>query len=97
MCGYWNYLTALSATMIGLDLELLRRHLIFLAATLAIIACYLIWRRPEFGLPPLLAKYGGLVLWGAMVFFAIARLLQGARLSRIAGGHSFPPSSNSAS
>lgn len=49
------------------------------------IAAGLLWRRPDLGLPPLFAKYGGSVLWGAMVFFVIAALLPKLRLAVLAG------------
>ena len=61
-----------------------RRRLFYALATLGIIACGLIWRRPELGLPLLAAKYGGSMLWGAMVFFTVATLLPSAKLFRVA-------------
>lgn len=71
--------------MNGADQSVLRwRRLVYALATLGIIVCGLIWRRPELGLPPLAAKYGGSMLWGAMVFFAVATLLPSVRLLRIA-------------
>ncbi|MEW6451395.1 MAG: DUF2809 domain-containing protein [Pseudomonadota bacterium] len=60
-----------------------RRRLVYALITLGIVACGLIWRRPELGLPQLVAKYGGSMLWGAMVFFVIATLLPSAKLFRI--------------
>lgn len=54
-------------------------------AVLGIVVGGLLWRRPELGLPPLAAKYGGSILWGAMVFFVVASLLPAARPAVIAG------------
>jgi hypothetical protein len=47
------------------------------------IACGLIWRRPELGLPAFHAKYGGSILWGAMFFFVVAAVLPSTRLLRV--------------
>ena len=52
---------------------------IYAVAVLSTIAAGLLWRRPELGLPPLAAKFGGSILWGSMVFFAVAALLPSAR------------------
>jgi hypothetical protein len=46
----------------------------YVAAALLVIAAGLLARRPEVGLPWAAAKYGGSVLWGAMVFFIVAAL-----------------------
>lgn len=54
-----------------------------IVAVFVIIACGLAWRRPELGLPWALAKYGGSALWGAMVFFCIAAVLNPVRLLKI--------------
>jgi hypothetical protein len=62
-----------------------RLRLAYALAALGIIVAGLLWRRPELGLPPLAAKYGGSVLWGAMVFFVVATLRPSARLAAIAG------------
>ena len=59
-------------------------RLAFALATLAIIAGGLLWRRPELGLPVFTAKYGGSILWGAMVFCLVGALLPAAGLVRIA-------------
>jgi hypothetical protein len=61
-----------------------RSRLIYAVATLCIVAVGLLWRRPELGLPQAIAKYGGSVLWGAMVFFAVATLVPRARPMMIA-------------
>ena len=62
----------------------MKRRLIYLACVLALIACGLVWRRPGLGLPPLAAKYGGSMLWGAMVFFCVAVLAPRAKVAHIA-------------
>jgi hypothetical protein len=62
----------------------LRSRLIYAAATLCVVAAGLLWRRPELGLPPFAAKYGGSVLWGAMVFFAVATLSPTTKLRIVA-------------
>jgi hypothetical protein len=49
-----------------------RQRLVWLGAVVLTILCGLAWRRPEIGLPWAVAKYGGSVLWGAMVFFCLA-------------------------
>jgi hypothetical protein len=60
------------------------RRSISVAAVLVLIACGLLWRRPELGLPASVAKYGGSILWGAMMFFVIAALLPGRDIRRVA-------------
>ncbi|MBI1203359.1 MAG: DUF2809 domain-containing protein [Rhodopseudomonas sp.] len=64
--------------------SLSKRRLGYAAVTACIIAAGLLTRRPELGLPWIVAKYSGAVLWGAMVFFAVATLCPALRLSRIA-------------
>ena len=61
-----------------------RQRWIYLAVALAVIAVGLVWRLPGLGLPPFLAKYGGSVLWGAMVFFIVAAIWPSSRLTTIA-------------
>lgn len=51
-----------------------RRRAAGLVAVVAIAACGLLWRRPELGLPWTIAKYGGSLLWGAMVFCCVVVL-----------------------
>jgi hypothetical protein len=58
------------------------RH-VYLAAFVIVIACGLLWRRPEFGLPAAVAKFGGSVWWGAMVFFCVAFLMPRAKLGTV--------------
>ncbi len=55
-----------------------------LAAALAVIGLGLVWRSPMLALPPVVAKYGGSILWGAMVFLLIASLLPRQPLVRLA-------------
>jgi hypothetical protein len=53
-------------------------------AALCIIAAGLLWRRPELGFAPFVAKYGGSVLWGAMMFFVIGALVPSAERKTLA-------------
>jgi hypothetical protein len=61
-----------------------RSRLAYAIAALFVIALGLLWRRPELGLSPFVAKYGGSALWGAMVFFVCAALVPTAARERIA-------------
>lgn len=56
----------------------------YLAAALVVIAFGLLWRLPELGLPWSIAKYGGSILWGAMVFLIVAGLAIRWPLGRVA-------------
>jgi hypothetical protein len=69
--------------MISPGLRLNSTRLIYAAMTALVIVAGLAWRRPELGLPPFAAKYGGSVLWGAMVFFAVATVFPAARLMKL--------------
>src|SRR5882757_3046052 len=40
-----------------------------------LIGAGLLSRAPALGLPPVVAKYSGSVIWGAMVYFAVASLI----------------------
>lgn len=51
--------------------------------TAFVIVAGLTWRQPELGLPAFAAKYGGSVLWGAMVFFAVATVFPAAKLMKL--------------
>lgn len=51
-----------------------RRRLVMLVAVVVIAACGLLWSRPEVGLPWAVAKYGGPVLWGAMVLCCVCAI-----------------------
>jgi Protein of unknown function (DUF2809) len=50
-------------------------RLIYAALAVIVIAAGLLWRWPGLHLPPVLAKYGGSVLWGALVYMALRVLL----------------------
>lgn len=65
-------------------MSLARQRLIWSGAVVVIIVVGLAWRRPELGLPWTVAKYGGSVLWGAMVFFCVASLCARVELRRVA-------------
>jgi hypothetical protein len=59
------------------------------SATCAFIALALIpigvaWRMAPLGLPPFLYKYGGSVLWAAMVYWLIAALLPRVATAKVA-------------
>ena len=60
------------------------KRLFYLTAALFIVACGLIWRWPGLHLPAPAAKYGGSILWGAMMFFVVAALLPRRELKTIA-------------
>lgn len=49
----------------------MRRRLAHLAIAIACIALGLLVRVPALGLPREVAKYGGSILWAAMVYFAL--------------------------
>ena len=53
-----------------------RRALVHALCALAMIALGLVCRWPAAGLPPALAKYAGSAIWGAMVYWVVALLLQ---------------------
>ncbi|KQP59550.1 ribosomal maturation YjgA family protein [Methylobacterium sp. Leaf112] len=46
-----------------------------LAATVAVVAMGTVLRLVPLGLPPALVKYGGSILWGAMVYGLVATVL----------------------
>jgi hypothetical protein len=50
-----------------------------LAAAVAVAACGLVWRLAPLGLPPFWLKYGGSVLWGAMVLLIVGAFQRRAR------------------
>ena len=60
------------------------RRVRLLAATLAVVATGTALRLVPLGLPPVFVKYGGSILWGAMVYGLAAALLLGPR-RRIVG------------
>ena len=59
------------------------------AIALLLIPVGVAWRMAPLGLPPFLYKYGGSVLWAAMVYWIIAAIfprLKPVRLAILAGG-----------
>jgi beta-N-acetylhexosaminidase len=60
-------------------------RLLYGSVLILVILAGLTLRHPGLGLPWPLAKYGGSVLWGAMIFFIIAVLAPQADLSRRVG------------
>ena len=61
-----------------------RLRLIYAALVLMVIAAGLLWRWPGLHLPPALAKYGGSVLWGALVYASLRVVLPEAGVKTIA-------------
>jgi hypothetical protein len=57
----------------------IRLRLGYLCVTLFIVALGLVWRNPVLGLPWPIAKYGGSILWGAMVYFIVASFRPSSR------------------
>jgi hypothetical protein len=55
-----------------------------LAVTLILVAAGLTWRLPSLGFSPFVAKHGGSILWGAMVFFLIATIRPTPRIATLA-------------
>ncbi len=49
-----------------------RERLAYATVIACVVLLGLAWRRPGLGLPWLLAKYGGSILWGTMVYFIVA-------------------------
>ena len=61
-------------------------HLTIAVVTLVV---GLVWRFVPMGLPPLLYKYGGSVLWAAMIYWLLALIAPGAKpvvLALVAAG-----------
>jgi hypothetical protein len=54
-------------------------RLIYAALALVIVLLGLLWRWPALGLPPVVAKYGGSVLWGALVYVCCRAAMPKAR------------------
>ena len=48
-----------------------RRRLVYLLVAIGCIAIGLLFRAPGLGLPREVAKYGGSILWAAMVYFGL--------------------------
>ena len=61
-----------------------RRRLCYAAVAVGLVIAGLTWRSPLLGLPWGVAKHGGSVIWGTMMFFAAAALLPTTRLAIIA-------------
>jgi hypothetical protein len=61
-----------------------RRRLCYAATAVAFVVAGLTWRSPALGLPWVVAKHGGSVIWGTMMFFAAAALLPTAKLAIVA-------------
>src|SRR5262245_1927666 len=61
-----------------------RRRLCYAAVAVVLVIAGLSWRSPALGLPWAVAKHGGSVIWGTMMFFAAAAVLPTARLALIA-------------
>ena len=59
----------------------MRDRLPYLALTLAIIVAGLAVRWPGLGLPWLVAKYAGSILWGSMVYAGLRTLAPSARMT----------------
>lgn len=62
----------------------LSRRLVLLAATLLAIASGSALRLTRIGLPWWVVKYGGAVIWGAMVYCLVAFVMAGARRRSVA-------------
>jgi len=59
----------------------LKVRLIYAAVALVVVLCGLLWRSPVLGLPPVVAKYGGSVLWGALVYACCRTATPNARVA----------------
>jgi hypothetical protein len=55
----------------------IRLRMTYAALALAIVAAGLLWRWPGLGLSPAMAKYGGSVWWGALVYASLRVMLPG--------------------
>ncbi len=64
--------------------EMSSRRLRLAASVLAVIAVGIAVRLLPLGLPPMVVKYAGSILWGAMVYGIVAFLRPAARLGRVA-------------
>jgi hypothetical protein len=62
----------------------LQVRLIYAAVGLVLVLCGLLWRWPVLGLPPVVAKYGGSVLWGALVYACCRTATPKARVTTAA-------------
>ena len=64
---------------------MIRRRFAATATALALIPIGIAWRMAPLHLPPFLYKYGGSVLWAAMVYWLVAALLPRLNPVRVAG------------
>ena len=62
----------------------MKRRLIYLGLAIVCIAIGLLVRAPFLGLPREIAKYGGSILWAAMVYFGLRALLPRRRVATVA-------------
>src|SRR5882757_8202007 len=62
----------------------LNRRLVYLGLALVCIVVGLLFRAPFLGLPREIAKYGGSILWAAMVFFGLRVLAPRWRVMTVA-------------
>jgi hypothetical protein len=67
------------------DVSAVRLRLIYAALVQMVIAAGLLWRWPGLHLPPTLAKYGGSVLWGALVYVSLRVVLPRASVTIMVG------------
>jgi hypothetical protein len=61
-----------------------KRRLIYLAIAAGVILLGLLWREPALGLPRVAAKYGGSMLWAAMVYFGLRAIVPKWPVVRVA-------------
>jgi|SRR6185312_3459159 len=61
------------------------RRFISAAIALVLIPIGIAWRMAPLHLPPFLYKYGGSMLWAAMVYWLVAALLPRLSTARVAG------------
>ncbi len=64
---------------------MIRRRFAATATALALIPIGIAWRMAPLHLPPFLYKYGGSVLWAAMIYWLVAALLPRLNPVRVAG------------
>jgi hypothetical protein len=63
----------------------MKLRLVYATLAVAVIAAGLLWRWPGLQLPPMTAKYGGSVLWGALVYVSLRVVWPSARLRIVVG------------
>ncbi|HEY4141345.1 MAG TPA: DUF2809 domain-containing protein [Pseudolabrys sp.] len=62
----------------------MKLRVIYAVLALAVIAAGLLWRSPEFHLPLAITKYGGSILWGALVYVSLRVVLPTASVGAVA-------------